>query len=220
MSEARVAALFDLDRTLVTQDTASLFIQFERRMGDASAFDVAKVAWWMARYTAGLLDAQRVAEKVALGYRGKREDWMVERGERCYREFVRPHVSDDGRRTIERHRREGHLVAIVTSGTPYLVMPLARDVGVEHVVCSRMQVREGVFTGKLLQPLCYGSGKVALTRTFSQSHGFSLEESYFYSDSITDLPLLEAVRTPVVVNPDARLNRHARRKDWRLERWQ
>jgi phosphoserine phosphatase len=78
---------------------------------------------------------------------------------------------------------------------------------------------DGAFTGRLVEPLCYGVGKLARARELAARVGFDLDEATFYSDSYTDLPLLEAVRTPVAVNPDPRLARLARRRGWRVERW-
>jgi HAD superfamily hydrolase (TIGR01490 family) len=219
MTEPVRAALFDLDRTLVTRDTASLFIRYERSRGDASALDLVRVAWWMARYSVGALDAERVATKVALRYREKRETWLSERGKECYAESIREHVSDEARRVVAEHRSAGALVAIVTSGTEYTARPLAEDLSIEHLICSRMEVKGGTFTGRVHTPLCYGAGKVTLTRALAAERGFALEDACFYSDSITDLPLLEAVGTPIVVNPDARLRGHAQKRGWPIERW-
>src|SRR5690606_34397489 len=114
----------------------------------------------------------------------------------------------------------GDLVAIVTGATRYAAEPLAEELGIEHVVCTRLDVSpSGRFTGRVEQPMCYGAGKIALARKVADAHGLRLEEATFYSDSITDLPLLEAVAEPVAVNPDARLARVARARGWPVERW-
>ena len=76
-----------------------------------------------------------------------------------------------------------------------------------------------IFTGRFVDPLCYGQGKVERTRRLARDVGFDLEDATFYSDSYTDLPLLEAVREPIVVNPDPRLARVAKERHWRVERW-
>jgi HAD superfamily hydrolase (TIGR01490 family) len=213
------AALFDLDRTIVTRDTASLFVRYERSRGDASALDLLRVAWWMACYTVGALDAERVAAKAALRYREKTETWLSARGKECYAALTRAYVSDEARRVVEQHQNAGALVAIVTSGTEYTARPLADDLNIEHLICSRMEVSAGAFTGRVHSPLCYGAGKVTLARALAAERGFALRDACFYSDSITDLPLLEAVGTPIVVNPDARLRSHAKKQGWRIERW-
>jgi HAD superfamily hydrolase (TIGR01490 family) len=120
---------------------------------------------------------------------------------------------------VERHRSAGDFIAIVTGATRYVAEPLARELGIECVVCTELEVENGRFTGRPVDPLCYGDGKLALARRAGEKFGFGLSDATFYSDSITDLPLLAAVGVPVAVNPDARLLRAARRRSWKIERW-
>lgn len=219
MSSPVTVALFDLDRTLVTRDTASLYIRFERELGEASALDVLKVAGWMALYTLGVLDVERVAQNFARGYQGKPESVMVKRGQDCFVTRVHQHIPSAARQTVEEHRRQGHLLAIVTSGTPYIARPLAAHLGIEHVLHSAMEVQDGHYTGRMELPLCYGPGKLVHVQQFATQQGFLLEDACFYTDSITDLPLLGAVKVPVAINPDARLRRHALRNKWQIQTW-
>jgi HAD superfamily hydrolase (TIGR01490 family) len=129
-------------------------------------------------------------------------------------------VTDRGRRTVEAHRERGDILAIVTGASPYAARPLARLLRIDHVVASELEVDEArCFTGNPILPLCYGEGKILRASRLADTHGFRLEEATFYSDSVTDLPLLERVREPVAVNPDARLYRVAKKRGWRTERW-
>ncbi len=121
---------------------------------------------------------------------------------------------------MERHRAQGDLLAIVTGATPYVARPLARRLRMEHVVTSELEVDDrGCFTGRPVDPLCIGEGKVVRTERLARALGFRVDEATFYSDSLTDLPLLERVKEPIVVNPDPRLRRIARRRGWKIERW-
>ena len=108
----------------------------------------------------------------------------------------------------------------MTGASPYAAQPLARRLGIPHVVASELEVDErGLFTGRFVDPLCYGTGKIVRTKRLAEAHGFALDEATFYSDSYTDLPLLEAVAEPIVVNPDPRLERIAKKRGWRIEEW-
>jgi HAD superfamily hydrolase (TIGR01490 family) len=213
------AALFDMDRTLIKKDTAGLYTRYRRDRGEASLKDAVRVGWWMVQYTLGVIDAPRVALQALAHFRGKEERWLEESCEQLFAQYVLPTVQAAGRAAVERHRAAGDFVAIVTGATAYVARPLARELGIEHVVCTELEVENGRFTGRPIDPLCYGEGKLALARRTGDKHGFTLAESTFYSDSITDLPLLAAVGVPVVVNPDARLYRVARRRGWKIERW-
>lgn len=215
----RRAALFDMDRTLVRIDTATLYVRYRRDVGEATWRDVTQVAWWMLQYTLGVIDAERVAEQALLSFKGKRETWLRDTCEVWFKDYVLAHVAAEGRAAVERHTSAGDVVAIVTGATPYAATPLARELGIPHVVATHLEVEDGCFTGRVAPPMAYGKGKIVLTERLAAEQGFSLDDATFYSDSITDLPLLERVRTPIVVNPDRRLRRVARKRGWRIEQW-
>jgi HAD superfamily hydrolase (TIGR01490 family) len=214
------AALFDMDRTLVRRETASLYIRYQRDIGEATWRDAVRGAYWVAQYTLGIIDAPAVAARAMMTHAGMLESAMISRCDDWFRRYVAVHVCDLGREAVERHRARGEVLAIVTGASPYAARPLARLLGIEHVVASEIEVNEeGRFTGRFVAPLCYGEGKIVRASRLAKALGFDLRESTFYSDSYTDLPLLAHVAEPVVVNPDPRLKREARRRGWRVETW-
>lgn len=214
------AALFDMDRTLIRKETATLYVRYQHAVGEARKRDLLRVFYWVAQYTMGIIDAPDVAARALLPLQGTAEVALAARCDDWFRRFVEPHVCDLGRRAVEHHRERGDLLAIVTGASPYVAHPLARRLRIPHVVSSELEVdARGIFTGKFVEPLCYGNGKIVRARRLAEEHGFVLEESTFYSDSFTDLPLLEAVAEPIVVNPDPRLGRIAKKRGWRIETW-
>jgi HAD superfamily hydrolase (TIGR01490 family) len=215
------AALFDMDRTLIRRETGSLWMRYQRDIGEASLLDMARVTYWVMQYTFGVAKVESIAERLARTLEGKSEDAFIAQCEDWFDRYVAEHISDRGRRTVERHKENGEVVAIVTGATPYAARPLARRLGIDHVIASELEVDATTkrFTGRHRKPLCYGHGKVSLSTRLGGELGFALDDATFYSDSVTDLPLLEAVKEPVVVNPDPRLRRHARRRGWRVETW-
>ncbi len=110
-------------------------------------------------------------------------------------------------------------MVILTSATRFLAGPLARAMDIEHVLCTRLEERDGLFSGAHCPPACYGVGKVSHAERFAEEHGIDLDVSYFYSDSFTDLPMLERVGQPRVVNPDPRLRRRALGLGWESQQW-
>jgi HAD superfamily hydrolase (TIGR01490 family) len=216
---ARVAALFDMDRTLVKQDTARLYTRYRRDRGEATWRDTLQVGYWAIQYTLGVIDAPNVARKALAEFRGTDESVLIEACKLWFKDYVLPQVQVEGRAAVARHRAEGHFVAIVTGATVYAAGPLATELGIDEVVCSELEVEAGRLTGQIIEPLCYGAGKLERARRLAEREGFDLAESTFYSDSITDLPLLEAVRHPQVVNPDARLRRAAKQRGWPIHVW-
>ena len=106
-------------------------------------------------------------------------------------------------------------VAIVSAATQFAVQPVAEAFGLgEAYLATQLEIVDGHFTGRVIEPACYGAGKVLLAGEYARKHGLDLGECYFYSDSHHDLPLLESVGYPVAVNPDARLRRIAAHRGW------
>lgn len=214
------AALFDMDRTLLRVETVSLYVKHQRRTGEATWWDAVKAGYWLLQYTFGVLDAPRVAEKVLVGLRGMPETVLAARCDDWFTEYVERHITDEGRRAVERHQKAGDLCAIVTAASPYAARPLGRILGIDHVVSSEFEVdAQGLFTGRVAEPLCIGTGKVTRAQALAERLGFSLDDAIFYTDSVQDLPLVERVGEPVCVNPDPRLGRLAKKRGYRIERW-
>ena len=214
------AALFDMDRTLVRIETASVYVKYQREIGEASLRDLARTSLWVLQYTMGILDAQRVAERVLMSIRGLPETVLAARCDDWFCRYVERHIACAGREAVRKHQQAGDLCAIVTGTSPYASWPLARRLGIDHVVSTVFEIdAEGRFTGKPQMPLCLGQGKVERAKELARRCNFRLEDAIFYTDSVSDLPLLELVGEPVAVNPDPRLGRIARRRGWRIERW-
>jgi HAD superfamily hydrolase (TIGR01490 family) len=219
MSERR-AAFFDLDRTLVRVDTPRLYTRYRRATGDATWRDSLQVAWWVLQYTAGIIDAPRVARKALEDFAGKEEAWLIRTCDEWFPQYVLPEIQARGREIVKSHHDAGDLVAIVTAATSYVAKPVARELGIEHVVCSELEVdANGCFTGKVIEPLCYGEGKIVRAANLLEPHGIGFDKVTFFSDSITDLPLLSKVDIPIAVNPDRRLLRAARARGWQVQSW-
>lgn len=212
-------ALFDMDRTLVDTHTAKLYIRFQRELGEIGPVEALRTSYWLLKYTFGVIDAERVARQVLEDYRGKPEAWLADRCRGWFRSHVLARVSGQGRARVREHQRAGHRVAIASSAVRQVVQPLADELSIPHLICSELEVRSGALTGAFDQPLCYGSGKRERAEAFARTLGSDLAHAAFYTDSITDLPLLEAVGKPIVVNPDARLRRIAQARNWPIEDW-
>jgi HAD superfamily hydrolase (TIGR01490 family) len=213
------AAIFDLDRTLVRVNTAALFVRWQVKRGEARRRDLAKTLMYLARYTFGALDAVAIVRRVALGMKGVDEAQFRARMNAWVASDVLQHLTDTARAEVATRRAAGDLCVVLTSSTPYAAIPIAEAVGIDHVLATRLEVRDGVFTGSIVDPVCYGEGKVSLAEAWAREHDVDLAASAFYTDSISDRPMLERVAEPVAVNPDPRLRWLALRRRWRIERW-
>jgi HAD superfamily hydrolase (TIGR01490 family) len=209
-----IAAFFDIDGTLIARNSAPLYMRHLRRTGRARRRDVARTLYYLGRYKLGLLDIDRALTVSLEWIRGRVEAAVQDDCRDWYAQAIRPFVYPAMAATVEAHRRAGHVLALLTSATRYLAEPLAADLRIDHLLVTQLLVADGRFTGEAVRPVCYGAGKTYWAERFASEHGVALTKSYFYTDSITDLPLLERVGEPRVVNPDPRLRRAAHRRGW------
>jgi HAD superfamily hydrolase (TIGR01490 family) len=208
-----------MDRTLLRCNSGTLYIRWLRKHREISLYRMMRALGWMAQYKMAVLDMEAVTERVIAEMAGQPEHELRHKCRAFFEAWVRSEVAPKARATVERHRAEGHVVAILSSSTPYVVEPLAAHLGIEHAICTRLHVSDGRFDGTHVKPACYGRGKVHWAEAFAVAQGVDLGRSFFYSDSYSDLPMLQRVGQARVVNPDARLRRHARRVGWHVDQW-
>jgi HAD superfamily hydrolase (TIGR01490 family) len=214
----RVAALFDMDKTLLDASSGILYARFLYRNGQLSRWELVRIGWWGVISRLGWLDVQKLVPRMLVQVAGDDETTLRRMSDRWFEEDVIPHITERGKQRVEEHRVQGHVVAIVSGSTQYAVGPLTSYLGIPgQYVCTHIESRDGRLTGKVLPPVCFGDGKVVWAERFAAEQGVDLSASYFYTDSISDLPLLERVAHPVAVNPDPRLKRHASRHGWPIE---
>ena len=213
-------AFFDLDRTLIARNSASLWIRWEWEGGRISKRQALQAIGWVLRYNLGATELGGVLRRTVETLRGQIEAELRARTLEFYAARVRPTFRPGARLAVEAHRAAGDRLVLLTSASSYLAEAVRDELGFDDVVCNRFEVdASGRYTGRALEPLCFGPGKVALARRWAAASRVRLEDAAFYSDSRSDLPMLDAVGRPVVVHPDPRLRREARRRGWEIVSW-
>lgn len=218
-SETRVAAFFDLDGTLLTANSGRLWAESERRGQRISREQMIQAMVYLLAYKLGVIDLERALSHAVTTIAGTSEEDLRRRTHDWYEADVRRHAAPGAFEVIERHRCDAHRLVLLTSSSSYESERAVRHFGLEAAIATRFEVVGGVFTGGLLRPVCYGEGKVKLAEEYAARHGVDLAKSYFYTDSITDRPMLERVGNPRVVHPDPRLRLLARRRRWPVLDW-
>ena len=186
--------------------------------GEASLRDMLRVAGWLVGYTFGTLDAQALAERGVQDVSGISERQFRSEIEQWYASKVRHLLTQTGRTEVERHQRAGRPVVLLSAGTEYAVSCFARDLNIDHVLSTTLESKGGVLTGRCSE-FCYGGHKVRMAEAWADRHDVDLQSSLFYTDSISDLPMLYRVGSPRIINPDPRLRLHATRKGWPISTW-
>jgi HAD superfamily hydrolase (TIGR01490 family) len=209
-----VGALFDMDKTLIAENSGSLYMRYRYQRGEISGVDLLKGIGAYVQYKIGILDIRNWTKRMMVQFRGQRERELEEQANLWFDEMVARTIYPEAEELVRKHEAAGHVIAIVSGATKFVVRPLARRLGIEHLLYTRLEVEDGCFTGRVIEPICFEEGKIYWLQQFTEEHGIDLARSYFYTDSITDLPLLDLVGHPVATNPDPLLYRTAVKRRW------
>ena len=215
----QTAAIFDFDGTIIAGFSAVAFIREQIRRGDLSPREFVELMSAMTNFGLGNLGFSGMMMVNAQFMRGIEEHAYQELGEQLYRSQIARLVYPESRALVDAHLAKGHTVAIISSATPYQVLPAAADLGIEHVLCTHLEVKNGKFSGGVVRPTCFGQGKVDAAESLAREHGADLDTSFFYSDSQDDLLLLERVGHPRTLNPSTKLARIAVERHWPVARF-
>jgi HAD superfamily hydrolase (TIGR01490 family) len=210
----RVGAFFDMDKTLIAENSGSLYMRYRYQRGEISGLEVLKGVGAYLQYKLGVLDIRSWTKSMLVQFRGQNEAELEAEAKRWFEEMVVQTIYPEAEALVRRHEAQGHVVAIVSGATKFVVRPLAQRLGIEHFLYTRLEVEEGLFTGRVIEPICFEEGKIYWLQQFIEEHAIDLAKSWFYTDSITDLPLLDLVGHPVATNPDPLLYRAAVRRRW------
>ncbi|MEM7335672.1 MAG: HAD-IB family hydrolase [Chloroflexota bacterium] len=212
-----IGAFFDLDRTLIEGFSAKEFVQERLFSGQMSRKEIISQFFGLMIYAIGNRNFAGLAAIGARGVEGVPEKDLQEFGEMVYSKHLANAIYPESRALVEAHKAKGHTVAIISAATPYQVEPVARELGIEHVMCTRMEVKDGHFTGNIVDPPVWGEGKAIVARELIEKFNLDPEQSYFYTDSHEDLPLLELVGKPRPLNPDEKLEELAEDQGWPVQ---
>jgi HAD superfamily hydrolase (TIGR01490 family) len=212
----RSAAFFDLDKTIIARSSALAFGRPFRAGGLINRRAALKAAYAQLVYLVAGADEDQMTRmrnyitEMCTGWDVQQVKDIV--AETLF-EIVDPLIYDEAAGLIEDHKANGREVVIVSSSGEEVVGPIGELVGADRVIATRMVVADGRYTGQV-EYYAYGPTKAAAMRELAEAAGYDLADCYAYSDSITDLPMLEAVGHPAAVNPDRALRRAARERDW------
>lgn len=214
-------AIFDLDNTLLRGDSDHAWGEFlvERGAVEASQFKADNDRYYAA-YLAGTLDIYEFLEQhqlrpLSTHARSTLEAWRAE----FMNEKILPLIKPDAQDVVEHHRARGDILLIITATNRFITAPIAEAFGIPHLLATDPEEVDGQFTGKVAGIPCYREGKVTRLGAWLATHNITGGESWFYSDSHNDLPLLKTVNHPVAVNPDPMLAAHARDHGWPILEW-
>ncbi|WKD62192.1 Phosphoserine phosphatase [Corynebacterium ciconiae DSM 44920] len=214
--EAPIAAFFDLDKTIIATSSAFAFGRTLVSHGmlstkDALALVLAETGYMISGHSQAQMDdtKDQLTQMVA----GLKIEDLQHTIDHTLLHRVVPTIFAEARELIDTHHARGHDVIIISASVKELVDPIARELGADRTITTQLEVVDGTYTGEL-ELYCRGETKAAEITDLARSLGYDLSQCYGYSDSATDIPMLEAVGHPYAVNPDRALKKHALRSNW------
>ena len=208
-------AIFDLDNTLLNGDSDHAWGEFlcEKGIVDADEYSRAN-DYFYEQYKNGGLD---IFEFLSFALKPLAEiepEELNKLHQQFMQEKIEPIILPKAEELLAKHKEQGDFLLIITATNHFVTGPIAKRLGVDEIIATDPEQIDGRYTGKVAGTPCFQDGKVTRLNNWLEKQGHSLEESYFYSDSHNDLPLLERVTYPVAVNPDDILEEHANNNLW------
>lgn len=208
-------AIFDLDNTLIAGDSDHGWGEFlvQKNLVDADEYRRQNDLFYQA-YKTGTLDNDAYL-RFSLAPLARH---TMEELKSLHDEFMRTHIEPimlpKAHALLQQHRERGDFILIITATNHFITYPISQRLGVDDILATDVEVIDGRYTGRPTGIPCFRDGKVVRLNNWLAEREFSLDGSYFYSDSINDLPMLEQVTYPVVVDPDDLLRKEAEQRGW------
>jgi putative phosphoserine phosphatase/1-acylglycerol-3-phosphate O-acyltransferase len=216
----RIGAFFDLDGTLVAGFTVAAVTKDRLRRGEVGAAEFARMMQLALEYRLGRQQFENIIEGAVQSAKGRLAEDVEEMGDRVFEQSIVDLIYPEMRELVQAHQRRGHTVVLSSSALTMQAAPVARYLGIDHLVCNRFVVDEqGILTGEIERPVVWGTTKATSVQRFAVEHHVDLSSSYFYADGDEDLALMHLVGNPRPVNPGPGLARVAGRRGWPVLRF-
>jgi HAD superfamily hydrolase (TIGR01490 family) len=211
------AAFYDVDGTLIKTNVVHAYAYYalnarglkRRFVKTATLFASLPLYWAADKY-----DRKAFNDTFYKGYKGFTEDRLEVLGDEVFQHVIRPNIFPEVRELIQRSQSRGRRQVLVTGALDTVTRPLAEYLGVDDFVANRLEIKDGLATGRLESPTIAGANKALWVRRYAEEHSLDLDRCFAYADSGSDIPLLSVVGNPCAVNPDFRLKTTARAYQW------
>jgi HAD superfamily hydrolase (TIGR01490 family) len=209
-----VAAVFDVDRTLVPVTTTErIFIRYLLRKRVLGPTAVLNTLVFMARQFPRVTPFEAIRRQRAY-LAGQPLDKMRRLARACFETDIKPRISTAGMDAIREHKEQGHVVVLLSGSLDFLLEPMQEYLHADHLIAAHLEAVNGRLTGRIVGNFPYGSYKAVLIRHFAEQHGLDFSRSYAYADHHTDHEVLRLFGNPVVINPKEKMLEIARREGW------
>lgn len=215
----KYVAFFDLDKTIIDVNSTRYIALFAQKHNLLSKFDIISGLYYSILYKAGFLSTETLMEIMTRWLKNVE----VSRLEQLFNDLgsylVETKIRQKAKKAIDFHRSQGAKTVILSASVKSVCTPVRDYLQIDDVICTKMELNDGIYTGKVSGNYCYGEEKLLRVKDYCQQHQFTFENAWYYADSISDLSVLSAVGHPICVTPDRKLEKHARKMGWTVEIW-
>lgn len=212
-------AFFDLDHTILDTSSARLYIRYLHDEGMISRFDLTRGIVLSVLHRFGFFATEEVIKKWVMKYKGMPERETLEHTLLWFEKMVKPRIRMAAFEEIRRHRENGARTVILSASTNYGCEPVRAYLGMDDIITTKLEVRDGIFTGNLDGDYCYGPVKLVKAMEYCIRHNFDMDNAWYYGDALADMHILERVGNPVCVTPDRKLRKVAKKRGWTIMEW-
>lgn len=212
-------AFFDLDLTITKAISGKALARGAYRKGLLTHIDLIKAIILSLDFRFKLKDPAKIIDKMISWVKGIPENSMVEMCSEVFHEVLLSSVYKEVRAEIEFHKVKNAKVVILSSALTTICQEMAKNLNIDDIICSELEVKDGYLTGRPVGHICYGEEKSIRLLAYCEKNNSPPSNAWLYSDSISDLPALNAVGNPVCVNPDKKLKKTATRRGWKVLTW-
>ncbi len=219
----KIAAIFDLDETLLDDASGRLFIKYlrqEKKLTEVIRLrDLPGLIAMITGFQMGIVSATRAAQHTASVLAGFQVDYFWQIVRAWFDEMLVHHINEGAKETVAWHIGQGHTMLVCSASPQFSVQPVTEYLRIPYYISTEWLSAGGRLTGNIRLPLAHGEGKVLYVKEWAEKLGINLDDSYFYSDHISDRPLLELVGNPVAVSPEPELLKLSNERGWRIDTW-
>jgi HAD superfamily hydrolase (TIGR01490 family) len=212
-------AFFDVDGTLIRGNSGKSLVKAGFTMGLIGKRDFLLALFYSLLLKLKLRKPGRIMTGLARWLKGHSVERIGQFAEEVFQSYLNPAIRPEIYAEVRRHKEQNARVVILSSAVHFVCQPLAKHLALDDVICSELEIRDGVYTGRFTGEICYGKEKLIRLKAYCEKTGSSPEEAFYYGDCFSDFHALKAVGYPVCVNPGKKLAKEASMRDWTIQEW-
>ncbi len=212
-------AFFDLDNTIINDSSGKLMGLHALKHGLLQKHKAFEGLLLAIAYKSGLMEGEKIISRLVKWLKDQPEQRVIDFAVQLFQDVIKHTIRKDAVKEIDFHKKQNAQIVILSASMSFLCRPFLQFLGIDDLICTELKTENQKYTGLPKNRFCYGTEKLIRSKQYCSEHKYSLKNAYFYTDSVSDLPMLEAVGNPVIITPDKLLEQTAKERGWPLFNW-